>query len=332
MTVSAPKSRKPSFSWPEDWAGIGGLVIALATSVAGAAATTFGAAVLYGKGKEAASTFLSIVYLCLSNLIFMTGVVALIWIYRNVANQNAKLRVENERYRTSNAADSALNKGISMERMLVAFEHTKFCAELRRAIQREEVAMVKASFESYLSSTLDATSRLFKTYTNDTCAASIKLFCEDKKAEKLDDGDDSTGHSGSVWTLKRDSASTALRAQVDSVIKEYEYDKNAAFMYILDREHEPDYFVSNDLSELERLRRYWNENKKWKNFYNATIVVPIRSPNGRCVGLLCVDNREGGFDDGRCVHILFGIAADLYYSIRTVLAVAGYSNGRTVHA
>lgn len=221
--------------------------------------------------------------------------------------------------------------------MLISYAHTEFCAELRRSIQANDYQDVEAKFDSYLRDLLSYTGNLFFHLTGDHCFACIKLLrasSEDNQvASALADE-----AKPSVWTFRRDPKAAKLRQSTDDRYGDYEYNQNAAFSFILDRHHEPDYFICNDLVEAEEAGRYWNENEHYRQYYNATAVVPIvvsstvHGGNGRCMGFLCIDNMNGGFDTRRCVHILNGIAADLYYSIRTAGPLLRAKAGDKVNA
>jgi hypothetical protein len=80
----------------------------------------------------------------------------------------------------------------------------------------------------------------------------------------------------------------------------------------------PNFFLSNNLLELEQQGKYRNFNPKWKSNYNACLVVPIRATArydyNKNIGFLCVDNMKGGFDEKIAFNILAAFA-DLVYCL-----------------
>lgn len=112
------------------------------------------------------------------------------------------------------------------------------------------------------------------------------------------------------------------------------YTMNTAFKDILTNSKRS-YYMSNNLFLLSRFRLYENQNKNWRKFYNATLVVPITLEEdaeliGRnnVVGFLCVDNKKGRFDSNVCV-----IAAQIFAKIGCGVIIAlGRADLRTAGA
>jgi Lhr-like helicase len=224
-----------------------------------------------------------------------------------------KALIDNARLETVAQAEAVQNTRIAQQRALISARHAEYCVLLRSTAARVGT-ITEEHFLSYLGDMLNLTAELFDFITNDKCSACIKVFVRGEG--EAPDNKIANGHL--VTTLQRDSKSRQTRRYVDEKIPTYDYTSNAAFRAILD-EDEPDWFSENNLKGLGR--QYYNRNKEYGKYYNATTVVPIKlfgkSTNEECSGLLCVDNMNGGFDAGRCVEILNGIAVDLYYAIGT---------------
>ena len=111
------------------------------------------------------------------------------------------------------------------------------------------------------------------------------------------------------------------RSDIDTEVETYPYYRNTAFDCILGHEKK-NFFLSNDLLELEKQGRYRNYNQKWKDSYNACLVVPIRAvakiEYNKNIGFLCVDNMKGGFDEIIAFNILAGFADLLYCHFQTI--------------
>lgn len=113
------------------------------------------------------------------------------------------------------------------------------------------------------------------------------------------------GRSGpaplSVYTLARDPGSRRKRSFVDSdpKLRVYRWEGNAAFAHVMQSKSARGYFVSNDLNGMGG--KYWNDNDRWREFYNAAAVAALKCPSSDeatdVLGFLCVDNMGGGFDD-----------------------------------
>jgi hypothetical protein len=92
-----------------------------------------------------------------------------------------------------------------------------------------------------------------------------------------------------IITLDRDSATkNANKREIKKNF--YRLGNNTAYQSINNRErsgtlkplinlksliNNRDYFLNNNLAELEKQGGYFNESENWKEFYNATLVVPI---------------------------------------------------------
>lgn len=173
-------------------------------------------------------------------------------------------------------------------------------------LKKPSLAKREESFRKYLLYFLINIKEIFDLITSDTCNVCIKMILESEK-----------NYDYNVKTYLRDSISYRNRRDIDNDIESYPYYKNTAFDCILGHEHH-NFFLSNNLLELEQQGKYRNFNPKWKSNYNACLVVPIRATDrvdyNKNIGFLCVDNMKGGFDEKIAFNILAAFA-DLVYCL-----------------
>jgi len=105
----------------------------------------------------------------------------------------------------------------------------------------------------------------------------------------------------------------------------YSIDGNSAFDHVYNQKH--DTYACNDLSALGKT--YKNENPRWKEFYNSTILAPIRyndTANGQyyCFGFIAIDSmntrKNNLFENTEARHIV-GHCADLMAIFFLTLAI-----------
>jgi hypothetical protein len=81
---------------------------------------------------------------------------------------------------------------------------------------------------------------------------------------------------------------------------------------------EKGYFASND---LQQMKGYFNSHSSWRDFYNATVVVPIKpcreDAAKTLMGFLCVDSKHGIFSEDVVAATLVLVAEILYRYIRS---------------
>ncbi|MDR3548493.1 MAG: type IV secretory system conjugative DNA transfer family protein [Candidatus Pacebacteria bacterium] len=203
-------------------------------------------------------------------------------------------------------------------RAAISRAHSEFCLYLRECGINRQVGDLHLRLLTYLDQVLGSTADLYSKYTGYQCAACVKIFSRDPHSPQPPQPTD-PGNPPHVFTLRRDITSALTRRLVDSLYPVYRYSDNAAFRAILDDHKRPDFFFCNNLIGLGD--GYFSANENYQKYYNATIVVPVQRHglpvNQRCTALLCVDNMKGGFDNDRCIHILNGIAMDVYYALWT---------------
>ena len=123
-----------------------------------------------------------------------------------------------------------------------------------------------------------------------------------------------------LWTAKRDDISSIDRSKIDHQpgLRRYAPDENKAFSDIMSRRSARGYFASNDLQAMGN--EYFNSNLRWRAFYNAAVVVPIKpcreDASRSAIGFLCVDSLHGTFREDVAVPTLVLIAEILYRHIR----------------
>ncbi|UTP39773.1 hypothetical protein M9M90_00945 [Phenylobacterium sp. LH3H17] len=257
-----------------------------------------------------------------ANVVLLLFILFLSYSYTTKERKLRKSLIENARLETITNHSASVNAQISELRALISSRHAEYCVRLRAALINSH-SVTDDEFLSYLNDVLGMTAQLFSSYTQNPSAACIKIFSPD--ATKATGAIAGGVPYHDVFTLQRDPHSRQMRRVTDEKYPVYHYSENAAFRSILEDDDYTDWFVENDLKGAGK--QYWNKNKDYPRFYNACAVVPVktyhRSVREECLGLLCVDNRFGGFDEDRCVHILNGIAGDLYYAMGTTAGLNG---------
>jgi|GEM_PF-2023188 len=170
---------------------------------------------------------------------------------------------------------------------------------------------------------VDNIKKIFDIVTKDSCSVSIKII--EPPDENLEEYSSDVLDS-LIRTYFRDALSYRFRRDVDHHVGKYPARYNTAFQKILSPHNEESIFVCDNLKSE---KAYVNLNHRWKSFYNATLVVPIRVESlslllndnvdslpvrHNVIGFLCVDNWDGGFKSKAAIDLLSGFA-DLYYII-----------------
>lgn len=171
------------------------------------------------------------------------------------------------------------------------------------------------SKKEFYNNFLTNVKQIFDLITRDTCSLCIKILQKNTQ--------NPTEYKYDVKTYLRDPSSRRSRSEIDNEPEFYPYYKNTAFDSILGHDKK-NFFLSNNLQELEKEGKYKNFNPNWKNFYNACLVIPIRAVNtekhsnyNRNIGFLCIDNMKGGFDEKIGFNLLAAFADLLYCRIQT---------------
>lgn len=166
---------------------------------------------------------------------------------------------------------------------------------------------IKNRFHDFLVILTSNVQSYFSFITQDNCSVTIKKVCDDKVHVK---------------PLFRDPVNFNKRKKSDEEYQEnggqYKIGKNTAFKIITDPTLKNNFFYDDKLNELADAGYYENSNPKWRELYNATIVVPIsmllRKNSRDVIGFLTVDNIKGGLANDTNKEFLFGIA-DLLYNV-----------------
>jgi hypothetical protein len=125
-----------------------------------------------------------------------------------------------------------------------------------------------------------------------------------------------------IKTLYRDTISNRLRRENDIRLAKYVATSNSAFAKILSDDTKDYFFLSND---LQAEQSYVNTNPRWREFYNAAMVSPIRienfsdpvpNPNEKYItyGFICVDSLNGKYRKDVELEILQAFC-DLYFPL-----------------
>lgn len=182
----------------------------------------------------------------------------------------------------------------------------------------DKIKMYKRA-RHYISLLLSHTQEIFSIYTKSHCAVCIKLLTDYVGLENEE-------RNANLYTLVRDDhPDNARRKKADEILRSYPFSKNYAFIKAINE----GYFHCNDLKKLEEKGIYFNERTDWYEYYNATAVyvisAPKTTPNESFIGFLCVDNRNGRFDDGFCKSLL-GILSFLVYDVLQMTAFLDAQN------
>jgi len=161
-----------------------------------------------------------------------------------------------------------------------------------------QLLSIQSSFKKYFMFLLANVKEVFDVLTGDDCSACIKLI----------DGD------GDIQTFMRDPVSYRHRHQTDRDLHLFNSKGNTAFNLIASEDFSNSYYVNDDLNKD---KSYTNSNTKWRDYYNASIVTPIRislpaksdeeEEESYIIGFLCVDNQKGNFNNETCINTLSAI-------------------------
>jgi len=173
-----------------------------------------------------------------------------------------------------------------------------------------DVLRITKQFNIYL---VNNVKDIFDYLTQDNCSVCIKIIDISEDDEFI------------VSTLMRDTRSFRERKANDGLYNEpFPWYENTAFKKILGNNVPDSFYVSDDLKNEQS---YVNINCNWKNFYNATLVAPIRlnlsdlnheeDMDANVIGFLCIDNFKGGFTSKASIEIMASIADSLYQYFNT---------------
>ena len=240
-------------------------------------------------------------------LLVALSFLAAVYVYFSYKNIRAKFRIIKDKHaRAQSVIVSALHD------MYVA-RHNLEAITLSRDGFVQPIEDYKTFARMYVDIAVNQVKRIADAYTNSVCSVTIKLL-----EPSLTAGDPLP----TISTYTRDRNSALLRKHVDARLQNFPYTSNTAFDEIIKARAPSGRYVCNDLRREEMEGQYANSNTNWRDYYNATVVVPIKSPNQNpqhgIAGFLCVDNWEGGFNDDTLLQLLKLSAMDLYIVFRNV--------------
>lgn len=206
----------------------------------------------------------------------------------------------------------------------ILFLDSEFCTTIR-CEENISISEIERLFNQYRTRVLNITANLFTKYTGSECAVCIKqLNMTDTGLYEVDYDNyhlpmNVAYHMPFVYTFARDSGSSGRRAaDAKDGLGIYPFSENSGLAQAL----ENGYWYCNDLGSLGA--GYNNANPEWPALYNATAIAALKYPSKEGVvcplGLLCVDNKDGGFDDLSCRQILEIIANIFYYTTRLLIS------------
>ncbi len=159
----------------------------------------------------------------------------------------------------------------------------------RSPLTQEKYLLIVERADELLAKLCNRLSAAFALVTRGDCCATLKIFDPNLKQ---------------ISTKSRDLHQFDKRKRADQLLPAFSYDRNTAFMRIVDGGEE--IYISNWLPLLWIFRKYKNFHFGWIRLYSATAVLPIVINDGSpsLVGFLCVDNLVGGFPHGLSKAIL----------------------------
>jgi len=260
-------------------------------------------------------------YLVVTNFFLLVGI-AVISIYyhsldrryRKNINRLLETRAElrQERVKSSQIEDDLMSVfGDMAQRVEDISSHrtgvSNFICDLLMKKEFNKTELVNR-IDQYIDFCLSQTAELFGRFTDSKTASCVKLI-----TKKNDDGD------LLVETYMRNQISRLQRqgTDVDEFLGVFPYKKNTGFSKIIDEDNSRGFWYSNNLIELHEEGEYDNINPRWKEFYSAAAISAIRNPQSSSkddiIGFLCIDNKDGRFDDRITRPSLAAISNTLYY-------------------
>jgi hypothetical protein len=148
---------------------------------------------------------------------------------------------------------------------------------------------------------LDGIARLYRHLTGHRCCVTVKTIIIDKASKQV-----------VLKTAIRDTACANARKHRDLVPQNLSQNDEMAEIYFGKRAH----FADDNLLKSHKRDQYHTSRTDWREYYNATLVVPIHNTTGNITALLCIDNFEGGLNNT--------IAIDLALYLTNRLAIMLY--------
>jgi len=290
------------------------LVITYTSFVASIATILFVAYAIYKSDWQISYVVVSIV-LSVVVLIIVLANMSLLRGYYNLHQESSKSYEELEReFQESSSVISNLKEKIKDEintKTKIAQIVHNFSHEYRNIINGIHSDLIsldydnfekrKTSFRMFISYMLENIKEVFDILTYDEVSVCIKILY--KKEEDF-----------LVKTFLRDGISYRERSSTEHILLEYPCHENTAFKNITDIHCPDSYYLCND---LYKEKTYNNINRKWSEYYNACLVVPIRLIINKdlsyMLGFICVDNFKGNFDDKIAVDILASFGDNCFH-------------------
>ncbi|WP_319549489.1 hypothetical protein [Desulfogranum marinum] len=136
-----------------------------------------------------------------------------------------------------------------------------------------------------------------------------------------------------ISTFLRDPITYTQRNKIDNIWPAFPYYKNAAFYYILSKDHPQSAYSCNDLKKSAALKEYWCGRNEWENHYNASLVTPIRyvpcdigdgvferlkswmtnDSGSSVIGFICIDNMKGNLESQLAIDTLAAFGDSCYH-------------------
>lgn len=173
-----------------------------------------------------------------------------------------------------------------------------------------EITDIERTNELFYLFLLNNMKSMLDKLTDGNCAVCIKILSPG--------ADEGSQNAILVRTFMRDSMSYRERKGSDKAVYEYPYFDNTAFRTIMS-DSPISYYVCDDLKSSHG---YDNANRVWRDYYNATLVCPIRMEligekesdrnEYTVLGFLCADNMHGNFDNQICIQLMASVADSVF--------------------
>jgi len=295
-------------------------ILGIGSSVASAALSVFALVLIYA-GEAAESEYGKVLLVLMGAFVLIVAYASylayLMARYTVEAPAIERLKQENTQWHDQRSEIAIILHNLSHEARNVTIRNKSLSDKYSdgEAPDQLELQDIIREFLMFNLLYLDNTKALFDRITGFSTAVSIKIIdLEDGSATAEDDNVPTV-----YWlrTFMRDTTSYRQRRETDMRLPRFSTADNTAFSTILNDDTAATSYVCNDLSaELQ----YQNKNRRWREFYNATLVSPIRIDVGRMrtrlayIGFLAIDSKKGTFEDPQAAEWAHAIS-DLYYMV-----------------
>lgn len=165
--------------------------------------------------------------------------------------------------------------------------------------------------DNFVSNAVEKTKEMFELSTGHYCSVCVKLI-------EINSDD-----TAKVYTFMRDSESYYVRSKIKGYDGSLNVDEHSPFASIITRADAhymlDGVYINNELVKDFETGNYVNSNPSWRELYNATCIAPIKNPSDNAeqelIGFICVDSKNGRFDDDFSSSALQIVSGALFYAL-----------------